>query len=449
MKEKHTFSEKMVHGISRNMPDAFPLAFILLIIVITAAYLLTDSSLVEILGLTAQGTVSMWEFTCQIAVYMALGCVLANSPPVERLMKKIAKGLGTQPKKVIFLLGLISNIIHWFNGTIGMIGCAVIAKEVLATNKRVKPGLTVLAAYQGLVVHSIGLTPAIFLSIATPGHQFESLMGIIPSAQTIYWLPNLILSGLLIIGMPLVTALAQPADYVNPNFKDNADHTVLENNVKCNETESSKFVRYVESSRSFSILMGVLMLISLACWRITQNVGLSFDTIIVAFLGLSLILWGSMEKVALSMKDGITTMASVFTCYLIYAAIMTVMIQTGIGNLISNMLASMATKDTLPVFVYLSAGVVNIFIPSAGGQWIAQAPAVVPAAAALGTGFHKVAAAVALGDTWTNLVQPFWAIPALSICNVKVKEMIPYSLGMAVFVGAVTCFVLGFIYPMF
>ena len=63
-----------------------------------------------------------------------------------------------------------------------------------------------------------------------------------------------------------------------------------------------------------------------------------------------------------------------------------------------------------------------MFVPSGGGQWAVQAPIVIPAAQELGADISRVAMAVAWGDAWTNLIQPFWALPVLGYRRLKSKR---------------------------
>jgi len=71
---------------------------------------------------------------------------------------------------------------------------------------------------------------------------------------------------------------------------------------------------------------------------------------------------------------------------------------------------------------------VNIFIPSGGGQWAVQGPVVVQAAMALNVPLSKAIMALAYGDQLTNMMQPFWALPLLGITRLKAGEILPYSL---------------------
>jgi short-chain fatty acids transporter len=46
--------------------------------------------------------------------------------------------------------------------------------------------------------------------------------------------------------------------------------------------------------------------------------------------------------------------------------------------------------------------------------------------------------AITYGDTWTNLLQPFWALPMLAIARMKVQDMIGYSILACIVNGLVT-----------
>ena len=76
---------------------------------------------------------------------------------------------------------------------------------------------------------------------------------------------------------------------------------------------------------------------------------------------------------------------------------------------------------------FLSAGLVNLFVPSGGGQWAVQGPIAVEAARELGLPLEQVIMAVAYGDQWTNMLQPFWALPLLAITGIKARDILGYT----------------------
>ena len=90
-----------------------------------------------------------------------------------------------------------------------------------------------------------------------------------------------------------------------------------------------------------------------------------------------------------------------------------------------------------PLFTFWSAGIVNFFVPSGGGQWAVQAPIMMPAGYEIGVDPAKTAMAIAWGDAWTNMIQPFWALPALSIAGLSAKDIMGYCVITLLFSGIV------------
>ena len=115
--------------------------------------------------------------------------------------------------------------------------------------------------------------------------------------------------------------------------------------------------------------------------------------------------------------------------------------ETGLSlaKIISNFFVSVSTPTTFPMLTFLSAGIVNFFVPSGGGQWAVQGPIVMPAAAELGVEAGRAAMAIAWGDQWTNMIQPFWALPALGVAGLSAKDIMGYLVIVLLFTGVVAC----------
>ncbi|MCB0408264.1 MAG: TIGR00366 family protein, partial [Bdellovibrionales bacterium] len=114
---------------------------------------------------------------------------------------------------------------------------------------------------------------------------------------------------------------------------------------------------------------------------------------------------------------------------------MGIMRETGLANVISDFFVNTSTPTTFPLFTFWGAGILNFFIPSGGGQWAIQAPVVIPAAESLGVSVPLSTMAVAWGDAWTNLAQPFWALPVLAIAGLSAKDILGFTLTILVVSG--------------
>ena len=112
----------------------------------------------------------------------------------------------------------------------------------------------------------------------------------------------------------------------------------------------------------------------------------------------------------------------------LYFGIMGIMKYSGMIEIMSDFFIEISTKQTFPILTFLSAGIVNIFVPSGGGQWAVQGPIIVESAIKIGVSIPKAIMSLAYGDQITNMLQPFWALPLLGITGLKAKEIFPYTL---------------------
>ena len=158
-------------------------------------------------------------------------------------------------------------------------------------------------------------------------------------------------------------------------------------------------------------------------------------------LGLALILHGSIANFLSAVEEAIKGASGILIQFPLYFGIKGIMRESGMVVQISDFFVSIATPMTLPIFTFFSAGLVNIFVPSGGGQWAVQGPIVVESALKLGVPLPKAIMALAYGDQITNMLQPFWALPLLGITKLKAREILPYTL-MVMILGVVV-YVLG------
>ena len=151
-------------------------------------------------------------------------------------------------------------------------------------------------------------------------------------------------------------------------------------------------------------------------------------------LGLAIILHGNFHKFLAAVEQAISDVSGILIQFPLYFGIMGIMTGSGMISTISDFFVSVSNETTLPLFTFLSAGIVNIFVPSGGGQWAVQGPLVLESALALNVPLNKAVMALAYGDQLTNMLQPFWALPLLGITKLKANEILPYTV-LFMFVG--------------
>lgn len=140
-----------------------------------------------------------------------------------------------------------------------------------------------------------------------------------------------------------------------------------------------------------------------------------------------------------AMNSAIGTSSGIILQFPLYAGVMGMMVGSGLAGAMSQWFVDISSAQSFPVITFLSAGVVNFFVPSGGGQWAVQAPIVVPAAAELGVPVSKAAMAVAWGDAWTNMIQPFWALPLLALSGLNLRQIMGYCVVILLWSGALIC----------
>ena len=162
-------------------------------------------------------------------------------------------------------------------------------------------------------------------------------------------------------------------------------------------------------------------------------------------LGLALLFCGNIATFLNRVKSAMGASAGILIQFPLYFGIMGVMKYSGLVEIFSGFLMNISNVTTFPLFTFFSAGLVNIFVPSGGGQWVVQGPIIVEAAQNLGVPLSKSIMALAYGDQITNMIQPFWALPLLGITGLKAKDIIPYTLflmliGIVVFISGLLVF---------
>ncbi|MDO5744745.1 MAG: TIGR00366 family protein, partial [Micrococcaceae bacterium] len=181
-----------------------------------------------------------------------------------------------------------------------------------------------------------------------------------------------------------------------------------------------------DASRLPTLLLG-LMLVAYLVIHFSTGGTLTLDIVNWSFLALILLLVRSpFELVALT-KHAASNVGEILLQFPLYAGILGIMSGTGLIAIFSDAIVSISTPQTFGVLAFLSAGLVNFFVPSGGGQFAVQAPIMLTAAAELNVDPSIAIMAVAYGDQWTNMIQPFWALPLLAIAGLKMRDILGYT----------------------
>jgi short-chain fatty acids transporter len=172
---------------------------------------------------------------------------------------------------------------------------------------------------------------------------------------------------------------------------------------------------------------------------------LTLDWINGALLAAGLLLHGSFARFTRAVDEAMPGAAGIAVQFPLYFGIMGVMREAGLITDLAGAFTALSTPATFPLFGMLSAGLVNVFVPSGGGQWQVQGPILIEAARQLGVPDAKAVMALAYGDQLTNMLQPFWALPLLGITGLQARFILPYTLialaaGLGIFAAVLLLF---------
>lgn len=414
-------SRLSVKLVDRYLPDPYIFVILLTLLAGVSAVLVEQKTPMQVVTMWGDGFWGLLSFTMQMVLVLVAGYIMASTPFVKRILAALAV-LAKSPGQAIILVTVVALAANWINWGFGLVVSALFAKQ-LARTVRVDYRLLVASAYSGFVVWHGGLAGSIPLTIATKGHFQAEKIGLIPTSDTIFSTYNIVIVLAMFIIVPLVNRLMMP-DEQDSVYVDEAKL----NEVAVSSAKDDRPAARLENSKVLSLLIGFAGLAYLFDYYVVRNGGLNLNVINFTFLFLAIVLHGNARNLLNSLDEAIKGAAGIVIQFPFYAGIMAIIMHSGLAASLSDWMTSFATAESLPFWTFMSAGIVNIFIPSGGGQWAVQSPVVIASAQALGADMPRVAMAVAWGDAWTNLLQPFWALPVLAIAGLKAKDIMGYCL---------------------
>lgn len=420
-----------VRLVERYLPDPYIFVILLTLIAALAAMIGEQRTPMEVITMWGDGFWELLNFTMQMLLVLLTGHMLASTPLVKGWLRALASTAKTAGGAII-LVTLVSLLASWINWGFGLVVGALFAKE-LARQVRVDYRLLVASAYSGFLVWHGGLAGSVPITIATPGHFAEAKIGIISTSNTIFSFFNLAIVVALFIVVPLINRLMMPDEKESIYV----DRSLLEDEPEELNIDNSRPADRLENSRVLSLIIGLGGLAYLFSYYVVRQGSLNLNVINFTFLFLAILLHGTPRRLLNSLNEAIKGGAGIVIQFPFYAGIMAIMIKSGLAASLSEWMVSFATATSLPFWTFMSAGIVNIFVPSGGGQWAVQSPVVIAAAQALDADIARTAMAVAWGDSWTNMLQPFWALPILAIAGLKAKDIMGFCLIQLVVSGVI------------
>ncbi|GAB4084070.1 short-chain fatty acid transporter [Myceligenerans cantabricum] len=411
--------------VEKAVPSAFVFAVLLTVVVAVLALTLTDAGGKDVLVGWGEGLAGLLEFMTQIALILLLGHMLANTRPVRWLLTRVAAlpRNGVQAYVFVFVVAAALSLVQW---GLGLVAGGLLAREVAAQMRgrgiRVHFPLLVAAAFSGFVVWHMGYTGSGPLTAATADSVVaEQLGGVVPVGETTFTAWNVVAT------VVTVVAVAGALALVAPRRGDEVTELGVDARTGPPAAEQPQTpADRLDASRVITLVVGLGLVAYLAVYFVDGGTP-ALDIVNWTFLALVLLLVRSPFELAALVKDAASNVGDILLQFPLYAGILGMMTATGLIQVLSDAFVAISTPETFGIWAFVSAGVVNFFVPSGGGQFAVQAPILLDAAQRLGVDPAVAIMAVSYGDQWTNMIQPFWALPLLAIAGLKIRDILGYT----------------------
>lgn len=440
--------QKIINGcvriVQRYLPEPFIFALILTLLAGILAMPICQQTPLEVVEHWGDGVWGLLAFAMQMSLVLVTGATLAAAPVVKKGIMRLGRIPKTPAGAIAFVTG-VSALACWLNWGFGLIVGAILAREVARSVKGVDYRLLIASAYSGFVVWHAGLSGSIPLTMATPGEALAKatngvLTSPVPVTSTILAPQNLIMVLVIMVAIVAVNALMHPKDdkvfVVDANLlKEESDEVFAKPSTPAEHLEQSRVLTWIVSA----IGLGYFVL-----HIFVRGAALDINSVILLFLFLGVLLHGTPLAYVHAFGKAAKSAAGILLQFPFYAGIMGIITGVGesglcFGKIISDACISISNPTTYPLLTFLCAAVLNMFVPSGGGHWAIQAPIMFSAGANLGVDPGLTGIAIAWGDAWTNLIQPFWALPALAIAKLNAKDIMGFCIIDLLVTGVIIC----------
>lgn len=426
-----SFTTAYMKIVRKVLPSPLSIAILLTIVTAVLAIVLTDPQpgVHPIISVMDHWHAGFWEFlafTMQMMLMLVLGHTIALSTFANKIIKTITSICQSNGHAAIFVC-LFSVSAGYINWGLGLIFGAILARKVgeHAKEKGIPINYPLIAAcgYTSLMVWHGGLSGSAPLTVNTENHSMADIMGVLPVSETIFSFSNMIAVIATLVLVPLFAFILSKRPFQKSYPK----------SIRTSSKTAEVLVgaEKLDHSRIFSLLFGGVFVFYWCYLFYRQSFTFDFlnlNTINFILFGLAITFHGSLHKFVKAADQAIKGSTGIMIQFPLYAGIMGIMKYSGLLAVSADFFMEISTKESFPFFAYLSSALVNILVPSGGGQWQVQGPILIEAANHLGVSHAKTVMALSYGDQITNMLQPFWALPLLGITGLKAKDILPYSI---------------------
>ena len=445
------FTNGCVRIVNRWLPDPFLFAIILTIVVFIAAMIGTQQGPVALVNAwgNSKGFWGLLSFSMQMALVLVLGSAMASAKICKRALGAIAS-LAKDKKSAILITTFVSTICCWLNWGFGLIAGALLAKEVARRVRDVDYPLLIASAYSGFVIWHAGLSGSIPLQMgAETGTEILGVVYRAPTSTTIFHPMNLLMVAVILLVMPLVNYAMHPDTAhtitVDPSLLVEDEERTYAIDTPAERIEHNKVLWFITLVLGFAYIVYHFA---------TKGFNLDLNIVNMIFMFLGILLHGDLRRYVDAIADAAGGAAGILLRRRYPASVPLLCRHHGPdggrkpawripGRYYRRLLHQHLQQRDLPG-ADLPVGRHHQLLRTLRRRPVGGAgPHRYAAATEMGVEYGRAAMAIAWGDQWTNMIQPFWALPALGIAGLKARNIMGYLVIVLIFTGVVAC--LGFL----
>lgn len=431
----------------RWVPDSWVICMLLTAIALLLAVFGAGAGVEQAVLAWGGGIWSLLTLAMQFTIAMVAAHACVASRPVFRWLDRLAAlPHPEKPLQAVAVAGVVSIVTGYLNWALSLVACALFVPFLMRRNPRADVRVLIAASYLGLgTVWHAGLSGSAPLILATPGNPLTApeagpalVARVVPVTETLFAPFNLGYAAI-VAAAALATVLALHPRRGAVTLEPGQIEAILPR-PPAEEPPPDTPAGRIDAFRGWVWLAALLIAYPLAHSFRTKGVGATWNinAYNAVFLLAALLLHGRPTSFLRACRQGVDAAWGIVLQFPFYAGIFGLMTLTPLGTWLGSLFVRVASTESFPLLVYVYSALMNLFVPSGGSKWLIEAPFLLPAAEQLGVSVTTTLLAYSYGDSTTNLIQPFFAIPILAVTRLRFGDVVGYTFLVALVCFAVT-----------
>ena len=451
-----SFGQGMARWSEKWVPSPYIFAILLTIIAYLAAIAFTSDGPYQNVINWYDGFWSLLTFAMQMVLILVTGFAVADSDFVSKYLNRLASwpDSNTQAAGLVAAIALVFGYLHWGIGLIvGAIFAIFVARAGRKEGKTFHYPILCAAGYTSQTIWHVGPSTSAGLLSATEDHVFADVFGVVPLTESVFTIYAFGIAILVFVTVVPTLAFLAPdeedavgiEEYAPSLLRDDAaaesDGGTMATDGGATETGSPRGPApettgrspsdILNESRLLAYLVATGMMVYVIQYFVNAGgIGEALDLNVFnfTFIALGLYLHHTPQAYMGAIRDATEGAAGIILQFPFYAGILGIISGSGLSDIIAEGLLAVATPETFPVIAWLLGGFMNLFVPSGGGEWGIIGGIIGGTSQELGVPVGKAIIAYGVGDMWTNMFQPFWAIPLLGLTRMRARDILGYTM---------------------